>query len=204
MKRANKEHAVSLWGLLAALFLAGLVAAVFLIPNHQAWNLYDLDRAIAEQSLGSKKMTSLETETGDLYYSVQKFVAKEFIGQDGHAKHTADPLSQKLAPFTENATSNLAFALWYFIEHGLAACLWWPLGVVLFLTATGYGLLSRSIRQWDHPASMPSKWPAALLKLSGFLLACALIAPLGLSLWLVPTGLTMASVGLAKFLRQVH
>ena len=204
MKHSQEESRFSLWGTVIALLLTGIIAAVLSLPNDRAWDLYDLDRYITAQSLGTDTMAQLENDTSTAYDKVKKLLAKAYPAQNIGMETASDPFSRKLAPVFDNARKNFSFAQWYFIQHGLAAWIWWPMGLVLLLVSVIYGWLDRKIRRWDHPVILPSKRPAILVKCSLLLLVTALIAPLALSPFLIPSTLALFSLGLSQSLRQLN
>jgi hypothetical protein len=204
MKHSQEESRFSLWGTVIALLLTGIIAAVLSLPNDRAWDLYDLDRYITARSIGTDSLVKLENDTSKAYDKVTEFLAKAYPAKGIRMETASDPFSRKLAPVFDNARKNFSFAQWYFIEHGLAAWIWWPIGAILLMVSLIYGWLDRNIRRWDHPVILPSKWPATLIKLSVFLLATALIAPLSLSPWLIPSALALFSLGLSQCLRQLN
>lgn len=204
MKRTQEEPRFSFWGTVAALILIGIISAVLALPNERAWDLYDLDRYITAQSIGTDSIVRLENDTSKVYAQVKKFLAKVYPTDGIRTETASDPLSRKLTPVFNNARKNFSFAQWYVIEHGLAAWIWWPMGVVLLLVSVIYGWAARKIRCWDHPVILPSKCPAMLIRFSVFLLVSALIAPLFMSPFLIPSSLALFCLGLSQSLRQLN
>lgn len=204
MKRVEEDRKVSPLGMLVVALLFAVSIGMFLIPNNQVWEMYDVDRYAAANSLGVARMISLEADTNEVYVKTAQWLVKLLPRQAENKALVKDPISEKFAPFEENAKRNLSFAGWYALEHGLAVLMWWPLCAVLALVSVVCGCLDRRIRQWDSPVCIPSKWPGRLIEASVVLMAMTVVAPLSICVWAVPPVMALAATGTALWLRQLH